>query len=166
MSGTVAAGEDEWRPDDEGAEGAEGTNISSVAAPPTTPRAPPKPADDRWSATPKTPAAGAGAPTPVRVEMGGNSAPGTGVKEMPGGNTWNAERPAPKPESGSVIAALLKWNPFATKEKASIASGPSEGKAVEMTPLKPKQTVSLGATARAFNVAVSPNATGGRCNGC
>jgi len=47
------------------------------------------------------------------------------------------------------------------KQTASVNAAAPEEKAVEMTPLKPKQIVPLGATAVPFKVMGSPNAKGG-----
>lgn len=106
---------------------------------------------------------------PVQVEMGGKSAPGTAVKEMPKRNTWRNERSVPAPESVGVITELSKWNPFATKATASVASvAVPEETAVPMTPMPPpknhKSILSPGGNSSGpvsrFNLG-SPNAKGG-----
>ena len=157
---------DEVKPDaNSWVEAEEGTNNSSVAAPPATPRAPPKPADDRWSATPKTPGAGAAPPTPVGVEMGGSSAPGTGAKPMKT-EGWNGVRHT---EGMGKISLLNRLRGGITsmfqgkKQTASVNAAAPEETAVELelSPLKPTRIVPLGATAVPFKVMGSPNAKGG-----
>jgi hypothetical protein len=108
MSGEAAAGENSWPDEEEVNAGANSWSDDENEVP----------------------------PTPVRVERGGISAPGTVVKEMPGGNTWNAERPAPEPKSG--VGALTNWVPGGTKATASVAPAAApEGTAVPMTPMPP-----------------------------
>ena len=83
----------------------------------------------------------AGAPTPVRVEKGGTSAPGTSAKEIPGWNKWVGARPAPErvPPKG-IIGALTNWVSGGKKATASVApAAPAPGGVpVPMTPTLPK----------------------------
>ena len=139
MSGEAAAGENSWPDEEEVNAGANSWSDDENEVP----------------------------PTPVRVERGGISAPGTVVKEMPGGNTWNAERPAPEPKSG--VGALTNWVPGGTKATASVAPAAApEGTAVPMTPMplpkEHKSVLSPGGNASGpvsrFNLG-SPNAKGG-----
>jgi hypothetical protein len=145
MSGEIASGANSWTGDENNSE--ENDEVNAEA--------------NSWSDDENE--------APVQVENGGDSAPGTAVKEMPKRNTWRNERSVPAPESVGVIAELSKWNPFATKATASVASvAVPEETAVPMTPMPPpknhKSILSPGGNSSGpvsrFNLG-SPNIKGG-----
>ena len=74
------------------------------------------------------------ADSPVRVEMGGKSAPGTGVKNMRGFNRWGTGVPAPEPTT-SIIDDFTSWVSGGKKATASVVPPPEKATVAPMTPM-------------------------------